>query len=56
MNQMVTYFASDVETIDFVRHKSMVSFLLNKAHLRGHRDEIFVPAGFWPLTGGRGRH
>ena len=52
MNQMVNYFSSDVETIDLVRHESIASFLLNKDHLRGYRNEIFVPVnGFWPLRG-----
>ena len=49
MNQMVTYFASDVETIDLVRHESIVSFLLNKDHLRGYCNEIFISVnGFLP--------
>ena len=42
MNQMVTYFASDVETIDLVRDESIVSFLLNKDHLIGGWDDWVI--------------
>ena len=35
--QMVTYFASNVETTDLVRQESFVSFLLNKDHLLAFR-------------------
>ena len=49
---MVTYFACDVEAIELVRHESIVSFLLNKDHLRGYCNVIFVPiSGFLPLRG-----
>ena len=49
---MVIYFASDIETIDLVRHGSIVSFLLNKDHLRGHCNEIFIAVNeFWPSRG-----